>query len=82
MLAVLAALALVTAGLPVATELAVLGPTYPIVALGLWCFISLNGTTVNSAGGTTPWGSWLTCEQTTVWLSVSSPFPNAERALR
>ena len=29
-------------------------------------FMSLNGTTVNCAGGETPWGSWITSEETTV----------------
>jgi secreted PhoX family phosphatase len=27
-------------------------------------FVSLSGTIVNCAGGVTPWGSWITCEET------------------
>ena len=27
-------------------------------------FVSLSGTTVNCAGGITPWNSWVTCEET------------------
>jgi secreted PhoX family phosphatase len=27
-------------------------------------FLSLSGTTVNCAGGVTPWNSWITCEET------------------
>ena len=29
-------------------------------------FVSLSGTTVNCAGGVTPWDSWVTCEETNV----------------
>jgi len=28
-------------------------------------WVSLNGTNANCAGGATPWGSWITCEETT-----------------
>jgi secreted PhoX family phosphatase len=33
-------------------------------------FVSLSGTLVNCAGGPTPWGSWISCEETTLGQSV------------
>ena len=33
------------------------------------CFISMNGTNSNCSGTATPWGTWLSCEETTVGRS-------------
>lgn len=33
-------------------------------------FVSANGTLHNCAGGPTPWGSWITCEETTLGVEV------------
>jgi secreted PhoX family phosphatase len=33
-------------------------------------FVSLNGTLQNCAGGPTPWGSWISCEETTLGKSL------------
>lgn len=33
-------------------------------------FVSLSGTLINCAGGPTPWGSWISCEETTLGQSV------------
>jgi secreted PhoX family phosphatase len=33
-------------------------------------FVSLSGTLINCAGGPTPWGSWITCEETTLGPAI------------
>lgn len=33
-------------------------------------FVSLSGTLINCAGGATPWGSWISCEETTLGQTV------------
>jgi secreted PhoX family phosphatase len=46
------------------------------VARGAWvgARASLAGTIRNCAGGPTPWGSWLTCEETLLEPKVDQPF--------
>lgn len=36
-------------------------------------FVSLSGTLINCAGGRTPWGSWISCEETTLGKTVFTP---------
>jgi uncharacterized protein len=33
-------------------------------------FVSLSGTLINCAGGRTPWGSWISCEETTLGQTI------------
>jgi secreted PhoX family phosphatase len=38
-------------------------------------FVSVSGTTVNCAGGVTPWDSWVTCEETNAGPTSSATAP-------
>jgi uncharacterized protein len=39
-------------------------------------FLSLAGTSANCAGGPTPWGSWISCEETTVGTAAGHEKPH------
>lgn len=40
--------------------------------------VSLSGTLVNCAGGPTPWGSWISCEETSVGRSIRTTSTGAK----
>ncbi len=42
-------------------------------------FVSLNGTLHNCAGGPTPWGSWISCEETTLGQSLGKDARGRQR---
>jgi secreted PhoX family phosphatase len=42
-------------------------------------FVSLSGTLVNCAGGPTPWGSWISCEETTLGAAIRTTASGAKR---
>jgi len=43
-------------------------------------WVSLTGTQMNCAGGTTPWGTWLSCEETVNGADVGADFTGASNA--
>lgn len=44
-------------------------------------WVSLNGTQMNCAGGPTPWGSWLSCEETVNGPDVGNDFTGGDNSL-
>lgn len=42
-------------------------------------FVSLSGTLINCAGGPTPWGSWISCEETTLGKTVRTSSTGTKR---